>query len=123
MRTNESPRAKSSATSAGSSRLAGGIIGVVATGRPDAGSGGDTVAGGARVASLAADFTAGACALERAPVAVLTAASTAGDAEPRAGLVGSDVGSSRAVGLCPRASTGTGVTATKGGNSTSTGTD
>jgi hypothetical protein len=74
MRTNESPRAKSSAPSAGSGGLADGITGVVATGRPDAGSGGDTVADDARVAWLAADLTAGASALEYAPVAGLTAA-------------------------------------------------
>jgi hypothetical protein len=86
MRTNESPRAKSSAPSAGSGGLADGITGVVATGRPDAGSGGDIVAGGARIASLAADLAAGASALESAAVAVLTAASVAVGAVPRVGL-------------------------------------
>src|SRR5438874_1498446 len=122
MKTNESPRAKSSAPSAGSGGLADGITGVVAAGRPDAGSGGDIVADGARVASLAADLTAGASALESAADAVLTAASVAGEAEPRVWLMFSGVGSSRAVGLL-WARAGREVTAAEDGNSTSTGTE
>ena len=55
---NESPRAKSSATFAAAGRaLAGGVAGVVAPGKLDLSSTGDTVAGGVSVASRAVDVS------------------------------------------------------------------
>jgi len=80
MTTNESPRAKSSAISAAIGGLAGGIA-VVAAGKLDARSGGDTVAGPASVASFAIDPSAGAPVLETAPAAVVITASLAADTE------------------------------------------
>ena len=114
MTTNESPRAKSSAISAAISGLAGGIA-VVAAGKLDARSGGDTVAGRASVASFAIDPTAEAAVLETAPAAVLITASLAADTEFSDGVAFSGVASSRAMGLWARASGRREATAAEGG--------
>jgi hypothetical protein len=119
MTTNESPRAKRSEISAAIGGFAAGGAGIVATGEFDARSGGDTVAGRARVASFAVDPFAGAPVLESAPAAVLITASLAADTEPPAGLVFSGVTSSRTTGLLARASGGREATADEGGRSRS----
>jgi hypothetical protein len=118
MTTNESPRAKSSVISAAIGGLAGGIA-LVAAGKLDARSGGDTVAGRASVASFALDPTAGARVLETAPAAVV---SLAADTELCDGVVFSGVTSSRAMGLWARASGRREATAAEGGCSASAGT-
>src|SRR6516164_862624 len=120
MTTNESPCAKSSAISAAIGGLAGG--GVVAAGKLDARSGGDTVAGRASVVSFAMDPTADAPVLETAPAAVLITASLAADTELCDAVAFSGVASSRAMGLWARASGRREATAAEGGCSASAGT-
>jgi len=118
MTTNESPRAKSSAISAAIGGLASGIA-VVAAGRLDARSGGDTVAGRASVASSGIDLTAGAPVFETAPAAVLITASVAPDMELFDGVAFSGVASLRTMGLGVRASGRGDAIAAEGGCSAS----
>ena len=120
MTTNESPRVKSAAISVAVVGLAGGVSGVVATGRLDARSGGDTVARRASVASFAIDPTAGAPVLEAAPAALPITSLTA-DTELSDGLAFSGVTSSCAMDLWARAGAGK-ADAAEGGRSTSAGT-
>jgi hypothetical protein len=121
MTTNESPRAKSSAISAAIGGLAGSVA-IVAAGKLDARSGGDTVAGRASVVSFAMDPTADAPVLETAPAAVPITASLAADTELCDGVAFSGVASSRAMGLWARASGRREATAAEGGCSASAGT-
>src|SRR5438105_12641771 len=121
MTAKESPRAKSSAISAAIGGLAGGIA-VVAAGKIDARSGGDTVAGRASVVSFAMDSTADARVLETAPAAGLITALLAADTELCDGVAFSGVASSRAMGLWARAGGRREATAAEGGCSASAGT-